>query len=114
MFIEAANQFSIPAISSRRVALALLVAVTGSLCAWDVGHAEVKSAKARYDGGLLIVRGKTTEPRQFVSLDRVLATRSNRVGRFVFRQARIPNRCSVLLYSEGRKMTVPIKNCPLR
>ena len=114
MFIEAANRFSIPAISSRRVALALLVAVTSSLCAWDVGHAEVKSAKARYDGGLLIVRGKTTEPLQFVSLDRVLATRSNRVGRFVFRQARIPNRGSVLLYSEGRKRTVPIKNCPLR
>jgi hypothetical protein len=113
MFIEAANRSSIPAIAFRRAALALLVAVTGSLCAGDTGHAEVKSAKARYDGGLLIVRGKTTEPRQFVSLDRVLATRSNRVGRFVFRQARIPIRCSVLLYSEGRKMTVPIKNCPL-
>lgn len=98
----------------RRLALALLVAIAASSSARETAHAEVISAKARYDGGLIIVRGKTDEPMQFVSLDRSLATRSNRVGRFVFRQARIPHRCSVLLYSEGRKMTVPIKNCPLR
>ncbi|BAQ15633.1 hypothetical protein [Methyloceanibacter caenitepidi] len=97
----------------RRIALAGLAAIAAFLGALDTGYAEVVSAKARYDGGLVIVRGKTAEPMQFVSLDRVLATRSNRVGRFVFRQSRIPHRCSVLLYSEGRSMTVPIKNCPL-
>lgn len=104
-------QVSTPA--PQRLALAVLVAIGALLCTHDLGRAEVVSAKARYDGGLVIVRGKTAEPMQFVSLDRTLATRSNRIGRFVFRQSRIPHRCSVLLYSEGRSKTVPIKNCPL-
>ncbi|WP_159079937.1 hypothetical protein [Methyloceanibacter sp. wino2] len=97
----------------RRSVIALAAAVTGLVCLAEPGYAEVWSAKAHYDRGLLIVRGKTAEPLQYVSLSRTLVTRSNAVGRFVFRVSRIPKRCSVLLYSEGLRFSAPIKNCPL-
>lgn len=97
----------------RRTVIALAAAATALMCFSQTGNAEVRSAKACYDNGLLIVRGKTVAPMQFVSLSRTLVLRSNAVGRFVFRQARIPTKCSVVLYSEGLKFIVPIKNCPL-
>jgi hypothetical protein len=75
--------------------------------------AQVVSAKARYNQGILIVRGRTAEPRQFVSLGGVLIQRSNRVGRFVFRQTRLPPTCAVSLRAEGQEVSVPIRNCPL-
>lgn len=101
-------------LSCRHAAIVLIVAGLGATSGSIEAHAEIVSAKARYDRGLLIVRGKTAEPMQFVSLSRKLVTRSNRVGRFVFRQSRLPQLCSVHLHSEGQQLTIPIKNCPLR
>jgi hypothetical protein len=85
------------------VVAVMLTAVLSASYDTDSANAQVVSAKARYDRGILIVRGKTAEPRQFVSLDRVNILRSNRVGRFVFRQMRLPRVCTVRLQSAGHE-----------
>lgn len=79
----------------------------------DVANAQIVSASARYDKGVLVVRGVTAKPRQFVRLNRFRIKLSNRVGRFVFNQTRLPQNCSVRLRSAGHELTVPIRNCPL-
>jgi hypothetical protein len=79
----------------------------------DVANGQIVSASARYDKGVLVVRGVTAKPRQFVRLNRFRIKLSNRVGRFVFHQTRFPQDCSVRLQSTGHQLTVPIRNCPL-
>lgn len=94
----------------------LLIAVfvgTMTMSGVDGARAQIVSASARYDKGVLVVRGITAEPRQFVRLNRFRIKLSNRVGRFVFHQTRLPLDCSVRLRSAGHELTVPIRNCPL-
>ncbi len=79
----------------------------------DMATAQILSASAHYDRGVLVVRGKTAEPRQFVKLNRFRIKLSNRVGRFVFHQTRLPRTCDVRLRSAGHELIVPIRNCPL-
>lgn len=79
----------------------------------DMAIAQVLSASAHYHRGVLVVRGKTAEPRQFVRLNRFRIKLSNRVGRFVFHQTRLPRTCDVRLRSAGHELIVPIRNCPL-
>ena len=77
-------------------------------------HAQVVSATARYEQGILMVYGATAKPRQYVQLNRFRITRSNRRGGFLFRHTRFPKSCVVRLRSAGQTREVPIKNCPLR
>ena len=76
--------------------------------------AQVISATAVYDRGVLTVRGATAQGGSFVSLNRGLIQRSNSLGRFVFRQTTLPQLCSVNLRSAGRVYRTNIRNCPFR
>ena len=94
-------------------AAALAASLVGHAACSSTAQAQIVSAKAHYDRGIVIVRGRTREPRQYVSLNRFQVKRSNRLGRFVFRQTRLPASCAVTLQSEGQQLRVPIRNCGL-
>jgi hypothetical protein len=95
--------------------LVVMIAMTGVIVLdRSPAAARVMSASAHYEGGTLIVRGRTARPGQFVSLNRGLIQRSNRVGQFVFRVTRLPPSCTVRLRASGRETRVQIRNCPLR
>jgi len=95
------------------VVAVLATTLAGSAAMSSTAQAQIVSAKARFERGHLIVRGKTEGPRQYVSLNRFVVKRSNRRGRFVFRQKRQPLSCIVTLRSNGQQLRVPIKNCGL-
>jgi hypothetical protein len=92
---------------------ALAVSLPANAAVSSPAHAQIVSAKARYDRGILIVRGRTAAPLQYVLLNRFFVKRSNRRGRFVFRQTRLPASCAVTLRSEDQQLRVPVKNCGL-
>ena len=95
--------------------VAIIIAAAGAITlGMHPAAARVTSASATYDRGVLIVRGRTARAGQFVSLNRVLIQRSNRVGQFAFRLTRVPPSCTVRLRANGRELRVPIKNCPRR
>lgn len=98
---------------SRIFACIAIAATAVALLATTEVHAQVVSATARYDRGVLIVRGRTAQGGQFVSLNRAIIHRSNTVGRFVFRQTTLPRSCEVSLRSAGRTFSIPIENCLL-
>jgi hypothetical protein len=116
--VEKPMSFTVSAVILRiRPRLLAVVALAASLAAnaamSSMAHAQIVSAKARYDRGILSVRGRTAAPLQYVSLNRFFVTRSNRRGRFVFRQTRLPASCAVTLRSEDQQLRVPVKNCGL-
>jgi len=92
---------------------ALAVSLAANAAVSSPAYAEIVSAKARYDRGILIVRGRTAAPLQYVSLNRFFVKRSNRRGRFVFRQTRLPASCTVTLRSDSQQLRVPVRNCGL-
>ena len=77
-------------------------------------EAQVVSASARYEQGILMIYGATAKPRQYVQLNRFRMKLSNRRGGFSFRITRFPKSCVVRLRSAGQPREVPIRNCPLR
>lgn len=87
---------------------------SASAIATSSADAQIASATASYDRGVLLVRGKTAKPRQLISLNRFHIKRSNRAGDFIFRQTRIPRDCLVRLRAEGDSRILRIDNCPLR
>lgn len=98
----------------RIVLVAIALSASTAMLSPNTAHAQIVSASARYDRGVLVVRGTTAKPRQFVRLNRFRIKLSNRVGQFAFHQTRVPQTCSVQLRSAGRELSVPIRNCPLR
>ena len=90
-----------------------LVFVMGGIATSSTAHAQIVSTSALYDRGILVVRGTTAHPRQYVRLNRFRIKLSNSIGHFAFHQTRLPNTCSVRLRSAGQELTIPIRNCPL-
>ncbi len=113
MSVKPAASAATRRVDLRSLALVVLVGLAGNAVIGGSVQAQIVSAKARYDRGILIVRGRTEAPLQYVSLNRFFVKRSNRLGRFVFRQTRLPSACAVTLRSEGQRLQVPIRNCPL-
>lgn len=93
------------------IVIALLLSGTAAPA---IAHAQIVSASARYDRGVVAVQGATAQPRQYVRLNRFRITLSDRLGGFAFRVTQLPKTCSVRLRSSGHERRVPIRNCPLR
>jgi hypothetical protein len=89
----------------------LLVAVATGLLSADSADAQVLSATAIYDRGIVIVRGHTARPHQVVSVGRAWIQRSNRRREFVFHIKRLPDSCMVQLRSENTAKRIVIRNC---
>lgn len=101
-------------VRSWRGAFILMFLLAGGTTIPHIAYAQIVSASARYDRGIVVVRGTTAQPRQYVRLNRFRIKLSNSAGHFAFHQTRLPNTCSVRLRSAGHEITVPIRNCPLR
>jgi hypothetical protein len=113
-YCDPASNEQCKASALRRMLVAIVLSASAAMLSPKTAHAQVVSASAQYDRGLLVVRGTTAKPRQFVQLNRFRIKLSNREGRFVFRQTRLPRTCIVRLRSAGQELTVPVKDCPLR
>jgi len=76
--------------------------------------AQVQSATASLSGqGRVVVRGSTARPHQFVTLNRSVVTRSNRLRRFTFRLNRVPRTCQVILHAARQRQVVPVRDCAM-
>lgn len=91
---------------------ALLALCGGAFLSVSLADAQVLTATAIYDRGIVIIRGHTFKPGQFVSVGRSLVQRSNRQRQLVFHLKQLPRQCEVGIRSGGRVQVIPIRNCP--
>ena len=73
--------------------------------------AEIRIDNARYASGVLVVRGKTSQPFQIIILDGRYKRRSDNSGHFVFRVPYRPRFCKIELISGSDSKSIEVKNC---
>ena|SRR5262249_36970674 len=88
----------------------LLAIVWVTLLTSDFACAEIAIDSARYAAGVLVVRGKTSEP-QTVVLDDRFRKRTFRNNRFLFRLRYLPNDCRIHLQAGRDEVRTEVENC---
>ena len=90
--------------------LSLLMIVSISLLALGLARAEITIDSARYKAGVLVVRGKTSEP-QTVVLDGRFRKKTFPNNRFLFRLHYLPNNCRIRLQAGSDEVRTDVQNC---
>ena len=91
--------------------LGLCVALIVTAMAPGVAVADIRIDEVNYEAGILVVRGKTVEPDQVVTLDERFKERSNPQSDFVFRVPYRPESCEVELRAGEEVRKLPVSNC---
>lgn len=75
--------------------------------------AEITVTRAEYAGGVLVVRGGTSQANQRVTMDGRYSTRTNRSMEFRFRVRYLPNDCGVTIRAGREVRPVRVSNCDM-
>lgn len=76
--------------------------------------ADIRMEESRYVNGVLRVEGRTSQPRQVVTLDGVYSQESDSSGNFVFHIDYLPRTCMVTLKAGSATHSALVANCLTR
>lgn len=91
--------------------LFVTVIAAASIAASTAANAKISITESQYAGGVLVVRGRTSQAQQTVTLDELFSETSDAAGRFTFRIRYLPHNCKVELKSGIDEYSVLIANC---
>jgi len=73
--------------------------------------ADIRIDESTYEAGVLVIRGRTAQPDQVITLDQRFEEHSNAERRFVFRVTYRPHLCEVELRAGADVKSLKVDNC---
>jgi hypothetical protein len=91
----------------------LWLVIAFALAAPSIAAANIRIEQARFEDGMLVVRGEVTlnTPSEVVTLDRKFTVRSGADGKFVFQVRHTPFLCEVSLRTKSFTQSAKVDNC---
>ena len=74
-------------------------------------HARIDVVEARYEAGVLVVRGNSDHPNADVTLERIYKERTGKSGEFLFRVRYRPRGCVAEIRFKDESFSARIANC---
>jgi hypothetical protein len=77
----------------------------------NAAHAKIDVVEARYEAGVLVLRGNSDHPDDEVTLDQIYKERTGHSGEFLFRVRYQPRGCVAAIRIKDESASATIANC---
>ena len=88
----------------------VVCALALGFCA-NPAYAKIDVVEARYEAGVLVLRGKSDHPNADVTLDQLYKGRTGPSGRFLFRVRYQPRGCTAAIRIKDESFSAKLANC---